>query len=258
MAGFRNESEEHHVVEKVINPILMRYCVQHPIKIDYEKLSKAHPTSAINLFQLAWLQGVSEMSLADISSINWDDHRLCDRVLEIQDYLYKITDDEYGRSDVIIKGEQKKREVRFFAPKMAIRLLNSLQFVSHQAEPKEKEKEIKRAWQNLYASRLANINLTHELSIGLRDYCKNKPVMLVPTRLSRVLWLKHLAYYIEISSRGYPDYGSVNYDDDLIINNAISIHKMLRDELNNMLKINLKSLSLMLPNHREIAMTNGV
>lgn len=196
--------------------------------------------------------------IPDIGSINWDDHSLCGRVLEIQDYLYKITDDEYGRSDVIIKGEQKKREVRFFAPKMAIRLLNSLQFVSHQAEPKEKEKEIKRAWQNLYASRLANINLTHELSIGLRDYCKNKPVMLVPTRLSRVLWLKHLAYYIEISSRGYPDYGSVNYDDDLIINNAISIHKMLRDELNNMLKINLKSLSLMLPNHREIAMTNGV
>ena len=145
MTGFSNEFKEHHLVEKAISPILMRYCVQHPIKIDYEKLSKAHPTSAINLFQLAWLQGVSEMNITDISSISWDDHSLCVRVLEIQDHLYKITDDEYGRSDVIINGEQKKREVRYFAPKMAIRLLNSLQFVNHQAALKEKEAEIKRS-----------------------------------------------------------------------------------------------------------------
>ena len=198
MTGFSNEFKEHHLVEKAISPILMRYCVQHPIKIDYEKLSKAHPTSAINLFQLAWLQGVSEMNITDISSISWDDHSLCVRVLEIQDHLYKITDDEYGRSDVIINGEQKKREVRYFAPKMAIRLLNSLQFVNHQAALKEKEAEIKRAWQNLYASRLENINLTHELRLGLRDYCKNKPVMLNPACLPRVFWLKYLAYYLAI------------------------------------------------------------
>ena len=258
MTGFYNESEEHHFVEKVIIPILTRYCVQHPIKIDYEKLSKAHSTAAINLFQLAWLQGVSEMNIPDIGSINWDDHSLCGRVLEIQDYLYKITDDEYGRSDVIINGEQKKCEVRFFSPKIVIKLLNSLQLINHQDVLKEKEKAIKRAWQNLYASRLENINLTHELRMGLRDYCRNKPVMLNPAGLPRAFWLKYLAYYLAISSRDYPDYGLVNFDDELIINDAISIHKMLRDTLSSMLNIHLKSLPLMRSDHREIATANGV
>ena len=258
MTIFPNNIETQHFIEKAIIPILTPYCAQYPIKIDYKKLSEAPSAFALNLLQLAWLQGISEMNIADVSSINWNDPQLCDRVMEIQDYLYKITDDEYGRSDVIINGEQKKREVRYFAPKVAIRLLNSLQFVSLQAEPKEKEKEIKRAWQNLYASRLANINLTHELSIGLRDYCKNKPVMLAPTHLPRVFWLKYLAYYLAISSRGYSDYGLVSFDDALIVNNAISIHKMLRNELNNMLEINLKSLPLMQPAHRDIATANGV
>ena len=131
-------------------------------------------------------------------------------------------------------------------------------FINPQATPKEKEKEIKRAWQNLYASRLANINLTDELRIGLRDYCRNKPVMLIPTSFPKVLWLKHLAYYLAISSKKYTDYGDVNYEDDLIINNAIGIHKMLREELNDMLNIHLKSFVLMSPNQCETAMINGV
>jgi hypothetical protein len=258
MTIFPDNTEKHHFIEKMIIPALMYYCVQHPIKIDYKKLSEASSTFALNLLQLAWLHGISEMNIADISSINWDDPKLCERVVEMQECLYKISDDEYGRSEILINGEQKKFEARYFSPKIAIKLLNSLQLVNCQVGPKEKEKEIKRAWQNLYAFRLENINLAHELSIGLRDYCKNTPVMLVPTRLSRVFWLKHLAYYLAISSRSYPDYGFVNFDDDLVINNAINIHKTLRDELNNMLKINLKSLPLMLPNHREIATANGV
>jgi len=258
MTIFSNNTEKHHFIEKVVMPVLTHYCAQHPIKIDYEKLSKAHSTAAINLFQLAWLQGVSEMNIHNIDSINWDDHSLCVRVMEIEDSLYKITDDEYGRSDLIINGEQKKREIRYFAPKMAIKLLNFLQFVNLQAAPKEKETEIKRAWQNLYASRLENINLTHELRMGLRDYCKNKPVMLNLACLPKAFWLKYLAYYLAISSREYPDYGLVNFDDALIINDAISIHKMLRDTLSNLLNVHLKSLPLMRSDHREIVTASGV
>lgn len=258
MTGFRNESEKHHFVEKLMMPILTHYCTQHPIKIDYKKLSKAPSSFSFNLLQLAWLHSISEMNIVDISSINWDDHSLCARVMEIQEYLYKISDDEYGRSEVIINGEQKKFEVRYFSLKLAIKLLNFISFINPQDAPKEIEKELKRAWQNLYSPRLANINLVHELSIGLRDYCKNKPVMLVPTRLPRAFWLKHLAYYLAISSKNYSDYGDVNYEDNLIVNNAIGIHKMLREELNNILNIHLKSFSLMSTIQCDTAMANGV
>ena len=124
MTDFSSEVEKHHFVEKLMMPILINYCIQYPIKIDYEKLSKAPSAAAINLHQLAWLQGISEMNIADLSSINWDDHTLNARVVEIQEYLYKISDDDYGRSEVIINGEQKKFIARYYSPKLAIRLLN--------------------------------------------------------------------------------------------------------------------------------------
>ena len=96
MTGFRNESEKHHFVERVMMPILNHYCVQHPIKIDYQKLSDASTVHlSLNFIQLAWLQSISEMNIADINSINWGDHNLRVRVMEIQEYLYKISDDVY-------------------------------------------------------------------------------------------------------------------------------------------------------------------
>jgi hypothetical protein len=110
----------------------------------------------------------------------------------------------------------------------------------------------------LYRHNLAEKNLTAELARNLRVFCNNAPVTFIPTQLPEKIWLKYLAHYLAISSKKYPDYGDVEYNDERLLNNAMSIHKLLREKLSGMLEIKLGERALMLPAHRDVADQNGI
>lgn len=61
-----------------------------------------------------------------------------------------------------------------------------------------------------------------------------------------------------VSSRKYIDYGDIDYDDQKLVNNAISIHKLLYEKLGAILGIQLREWALMLPEHREVASMEGI
>ena len=102
------------------------------------------------------------------------------------------------------------------------------------------------------------MNLTTELIKSIRDCCRNKPVALVPLKLPKTVWLKILAHYLAISAKNYQDYVEIEYDDQKLLNNAVGIHKLLREKLSEMLDIQLNERSLMSPKHREIADSEGI
>jgi len=246
--SFRNETEKNSFIKTII-PLFKLVCTQRPVKIDHHRLFQLKSHHGITLNQLAWLQSISEMNIYEIDSIIWENDKLCERVMEIQRCFHTILKNES------LNNKSPKIAV---SPTLAIRLLESIIIIDRVTESKEKAYAIERARLKLFKQNLANINLTTELIKGLRGLCGNAPVTLIPENIPQIIWLKYLAHYLAISSKRYSDYGDIDYDDEKLINNAIGIHKILRETLSDSLNIVLNERALMLPEHRMAADKAGI
>ena len=255
MIAFDNESEKKQFIEKIILPLMKKFCTERPIKINYEVLSIATNQALFSLVQLSWLQAISEIGFDSFNTIDWESVVLHARVAELQTYLYQMAQDNRVANKF---GNGLTTLQHLVSPKLAIKMLDSIAQINRAAKHKEKERDIEQARLRLHTYRLAEINLTVELLRNIRECCKNDPVMLVPEQLPKTIWLKHLAHYLAISSKKYSDYGEIDYDDAKLINNAVGIHKLLREKLGEMLNISLNEQSLMSPAHREIAEKEGI
>ncbi len=236
-------------------PLLKKFCTERPIKINYEVLLIASSQTLFSLIQLSWLQAISEIGFDSFDTIDWESNPLHTRVAELQTYLYQVAQDNEGVNKV---SSHLTTLQRLVSPKLAIKMLDSIAQINRAAKHKEKERDIEQARRRLHTYRLAEINLTSELIRNVRECCKNNPVILVPEQLPKTIWLKYLAHYLAISSKKYPDYGEIDYDDTKLINNAVSIHKLLREKLGDMLNVSLNERSLMSSPHREIADKEGI
>lgn len=282
-------NESHPLFHKRIITYLEKYA---PEPIKSLRMDVFVKKEKISTRELAWLLAILKRK-CPYDDISWNDRNLCEYVDAIDNIFHeKITDEIKmchnifeisslpinSRTEEIYKKlgiswemthDYKGKTIPTYwveplshlddpFSSISLRLIESVNAdLSYKQKPDLLKEREKRA-NNQYRHNLSEKNLSTELIRNQRNFCHNNPVTLIIEQLPEKLWLKYIAHYLAVSSRKYIDYGDIDYDDQKLVNNAISIHKLLYEKLGAILGIQLKEWALMLPEHREIAKKNGV
>ena len=271
---------EDFVIDYQIMPAVRQYCEwdyskSSPLRINYNHLTST--TDYIPIPILAILIAIEEANILGFSSINWLDLGLINRIDSIQCSFCSILTAEITKQDPLaiqlyLDGKDvsiaANRDEDLYWPKItpifrvssevANLMINAINQEKRQKKRAQEKEELNKEIENLRRHNLSHRNLKAELLDGIREYCSNNPVKLIPERLPQKIWLIDLSYYLSIDEKSYQSYDVIEFSDTSLLDNAHSSHHMLIKQLQKIVDIKLNNPSLMLPIHRDKAEKEGI